>query len=104
MSKQEKCGRIDCGEYLASYANNCTLHGDSMAKNYCEKYFDEAPRPQDSSGSAVLTGCKAGCNFEMMLRRIVSAIKNRQSITYNELAIKAEDLLRREGSKNNFLR
>lgn len=52
MHDSEKCGRIECGDYLATYGNNCSYYADGRAKVECEKYFAEAPVKPDSSGSA----------------------------------------------------
>ena len=58
MNDEGKCINTNCDEYLATYDNNCSMHIEGAARENCTKFI-EAPRPQDSSGSTVTTGCKA---------------------------------------------
>lgn len=94
---------IDCNTCHEPTPENAIMPetGDCVT---CVRKKIKATESRAPSGQAELPCCKAERDFEMMLKRIVSAIKDKQSITYNELAIKAEDLLRRKGSKNTFLR
>ena len=73
------------------------------------RLVDEAKKPE-AVKSTLLAGCEAGCDFEMMLRRLVTAMAGKDikttigSRNVAKVRKQAEDLLRRKGTKNNFLR
>lgn len=74
MSDEKKCGTTDCKLYNKWTGDNCGKMIEGRRVEFCKGYT-EAPRPQDSSGSAEFTGCVPD---KATITEMLKVIKDRQ--------------------------